>query len=138
MRAACLQQAAVAMAALAAGLAAWNLRVPFTERFPTDVLPELLEQHPGEIRVFAQNVNQMLPLAEPELLRPDAPLVFTNPRVPKPVSGFIPAPAGKLLWAHPHPSQHPSNHFDGYLAHERALLRAEDFRMKLIDTRLPP
>ena len=124
-----------ALALLAAAASAWNYATPLRERFPTDLLPGLLREHPGDVRVFAENVGQMQPFAEPELLDPRARYVFTNPYVPKPVGGHLPPPAGRVLWSIPHPSQLPYNHYNGYLAHERDWLRREDFSVKWIDTR---
>ena len=120
----------------AAGLLAlWNLSVPYREQFPSDILPRLLREHPGEVRVFPQNIGQRLPYAEPYLLDPAARYVFTNHAIPKCVEGHLPPPPGRVLWSRPHSCQLPYNHYNGYLAHERKWLRTEDFSMKWIDTR---
>jgi hypothetical protein len=126
--------------------AAWNFRVPLQQRFPRDVIDEVVAKYGP---VDFDNTLEGPPLTHAHV---DSRFVLLNaqhlyhPRAPRAVriggaAGSVASdtqPAANELMRFPHPLQFLPYQYEGLDPVERQVLRGNDIAMRLVDTGVAP
>lgn len=123
----------VAVTGVAVGVqAAVNFAPVFALRFPREVEREVTQTY-GEV---SRGTTVILGKTDEETLVPGARYLLLNARYLFPVRGVKPAAAGRTVFATRHPVQFLPYQYEGYRREQRAMLRATDVSMRLVDTRV--
>jgi hypothetical protein len=112
--------------------AAFNLATPLGQRFPREVAREL-EQRFGPLGRDAS--FRVAPSPEYPPPAPGARYVLVNAQYLFPAREPKPLPAGNVVYRTRHPLEFLPYQYEGYVPAERALLRATDIAIRLLDTR---
>jgi hypothetical protein len=124
------RKALLAVAALIAIQAAFNFAPPLRMRFPREVDREVTAVY-GEI---SHDTTVVLGRSDERTVVPGSRYVLLNARYLYPIRGLKAPPPGRTLFTVAHPVQFLPYQYEGYVPEERALLRAHEVSMQIIDT----
>jgi hypothetical protein len=127
---------AVAVCALIAAQAAWNLARPLVQRFPVEAsrlaAPYAPLRHASSFGEGTPTFGDCAYHARAEA--EDARYVLMNTCLDMPIIPGLPAPSGRVIFHFPHPLQYKPYPYEGFPPEERVVIRFTDGSMKLIDT----
>jgi len=110
-------------------LGALNAAAPFAHVFPREVEAAVVRAHGRPKRTLTVAGSIYFPSDRP-VARPDLALV--NAQNLYPVRALLPPPAGTVLLRFDHPLAYRPFHYEGFAPAERALLRAADLSIRLV------
>ncbi|MBI3554051.1 MAG: TIGR03435 family protein [Elusimicrobia bacterium] len=108
-----------------------NFARPLSQRFPNDFTREVVADH-GPVAV-----DTTVTISSNKPRDPSARLVLLNVQHLFPLGPAKPAPAGEVLLRAAHPLEYLPYQYEGFTADERAVLRAADISMRLLEVRPP-